>query len=205
MAFTPDQGPTGIAAYQGPTGHTQRAGSNHLTSLETCTSLLHVLMHLQGDIQGLQWLLSQSCPYNCSACAAAAAAGQFGTLQCLRQLDPPCPWEADTCSAAAGQGHLDVINWLRSGPDPCPCNATAMVAAAGAGKLEVLQWLCHNDDQLPFHLYLPEAAGKSLGSDALCTAAAAGGQLQILQWLRSQKPSCSWSHWTTRAASAEGG
>lgn len=45
---------------------------------------------------------------------AAAGAGQLATVQYLRSLTPPCPWDSSACAAAAECGRLDILQWLRS-------------------------------------------------------------------------------------------
>jgi hypothetical protein len=46
-----------------------------------------------GDLQGLQWLVSQGCiADNASICTAAAKSGQLDMLCFLRHIYPPCSW-----------------------------------------------------------------------------------------------------------------
>jgi len=46
----------------------------------------------------------------------AATGGQLEVLQWLRTNG--CPWNADTCSVAATGGHLEVLQWLRANGCP---------------------------------------------------------------------------------------
>jgi hypothetical protein len=45
-------------------------------------------------------------------CEVAARCGQLEELQQLRENG--CPWDEVTCSAAAGCGHLEVLQWARA-------------------------------------------------------------------------------------------
>ena len=49
-------------------------------------------------------------------CEAAARSGQLEVLQWLRAND--CPWDKYTCAHAAGGGHLEVLQWLRANDCP---------------------------------------------------------------------------------------
>ena len=61
-------------------------------------------------------------------------------MKWARDQDPPCPWDASACSAAALGGHLDVVKFLRQDP-PCPWNGRTCSSAAKGGRLEILVWL----------------------------------------------------------------
>ena len=70
-------------------------------------------------------------------CDAAASSGQLEALQWLRE--DGCPWNENTCAMAAYGGHLEVLQWIRANGCPwdertCYCAATEIV------NLEVLQW-----------------------------------------------------------------
>ena len=70
-------------------------------------------------------------------CDAAASSGQLEALQWLRE--DGCPWNENTCAMAAYGGNLEVLQWMRANGCPwdertCYCAATEIV------NLEVLQW-----------------------------------------------------------------
>ncbi|AJF97722.1 ankyrin repeat protein [Pandoravirus inopinatum] len=101
----------------------------------------------QGHHDVILRLRLAGCPWDASACTAAAAAGRLDTLKFLRSHDEalggvPCPWDETTCAAAAASGRIDVIAWLRDGDDPCPWDARTMAAAAARGHYRMIYWLC---------------------------------------------------------------
>jgi hypothetical protein len=76
-----------------------------------------------GDLQGVQWLVSQGCAADhASICSAAAKAGHLHILRFLRSLTPPCNWDSSTSTAAAAAGHTDVLQYMLVGADTvCEC------------------------------------------------------------------------------------
>ena len=105
-----------------------------------------------GGPELLRWLRSQDphCPWDASACVAAAEGGHLDVLQWLRSHDPPCPWDEGACAWAAEGGHMRVLQWLRSQDPPCPWGEGACAAAARGGHLGVLQWLRAQDPPCPW-------------------------------------------------------
>lgn len=100
----------------------------------------------EGRNDVILWLRLAGCPWDATACTAAAAAGHLATLKFLRSGDEAlggeaCPWDETTCAAAAAAGRIKVIEWLRAGADPCPWDARAMAAAAAAGHFAMIYWL----------------------------------------------------------------
>ena len=88
--------------------------SSEYSSAYTCCSCVPTAAQ-RGDLEVLQWLRSQNCPWD-DACRATAEHGHLEILQWLRAQEPPCPWSAATCSRAAGRGHLHILQWLKSLP-----------------------------------------------------------------------------------------
>lgn len=54
----------------------------------------------------------RSAPHALTSHAAALAGGQLEALQWLRANG--CPWDSFTCSAAAEGGHLALLQWARA-------------------------------------------------------------------------------------------
>ena len=73
-----------------------------------------------GQLEMLQWLRANDCPWDIETCTSAAVHGHFEVLQWLRANG--CPWDASTYGMATRQGHLDILQWARA------------TAARGAGK-----------------------------------------------------------------------
>ncbi|AGO82780.1 hypothetical protein pdul_cds_642 [Pandoravirus dulcis] len=110
--------------------------------LDTCAQAA-----AEGRHDAILWLRLAGCPWDATACTAAAAAGRLNTLKFLRSGDEalggaPCPWDETTCAAAAATGLIEVIAWLRDGDDPCPWDARALAAAATQGHFKMIYWLC---------------------------------------------------------------
>mmetsp|Transcript_19579 Transcript_19579/g.42486 ORF Transcript_19579/g.42486 Transcript_19579/m.42486 type:complete len:153 (-) Transcript_19579:61-519(-) len=52
-----------------------------------------------GQLEALQWLLAEGCPWFATACDAAARNGHLAVLQWLRAKG--CPWDKRQCSASS--------------------------------------------------------------------------------------------------------
>ena len=90
----------------------------------------------QGDLEMLQWLHRNGCPWNEETCMCAAEKGHLEILQWARMNG--CPWNERTCSLAARNGHLGVLQWAHI--NGCSWNENTCASAARNGQMEVLQW-----------------------------------------------------------------
>ena len=89
-----------------------------------------------GQLEELQWLRANGCPWDRWTCSGAARGGHLEVLQWLRANG--CPWDEWTCSRAARGGHLEVLQWAHA--NGCPWDEETCTFAAQGGHLEVLQW-----------------------------------------------------------------
>ena len=87
-----------------------------------------------GQLEELQALRENGCPWDTSTSWAAARSGHLEVLQWARAND--CPWGRATCAFAAKGGHLEVLRWARA--NGCPWGKATCLEAAGGGHLEVL-------------------------------------------------------------------
>lgn len=60
-----------------------------------------------GQLQALQWLRENECPWNCDTCHAAAEGGHLSCLKWARENG--CPWNIVTCMVAAEGGHFSCL------------------------------------------------------------------------------------------------
>ena len=79
----------------------------------------------------------QGCPWDHTACAAAASSGSLGCLQYLHEHG--CSWGVEVCSAAASTGHIECLSFALD--HGCTWDASAVLSAARAGRLACLQLL----------------------------------------------------------------
>ena len=93
-----------------------------------------------GQLEELQALRENGCPWDTSTSWAAARSGHLEVLQWARAND--CPWGRATCAFAAKGGHLEVLRWARA--NGCPWGKATCLEAAGGGHLEVLIWALAN-------------------------------------------------------------
>ena len=135
-----------------------------------------------GNLEMLQWLRRNGCPWHESACAEAAFNGHLEMLQWARVNG--CPWSESTCSEAASNGHLEVLKWARA--NGCLWDESTCTIAANNGHLKVLQWARTNG--CPW-------------DESTCDLAVSNGHLEVLQWARAN--GCPWdeSRMCERAAS----
>ena len=165
-----------------------------------------------GQLEELQVLRADGCPWDFRTCWAAATGGHLEVLQWARANG--ASWDSrtvsvlvhanvermdcrsvaerqhNTCSAAAGGGYLEMLQWARA--NGAPWDEKACAAAARGGHLEVLKWLRENG---------------CLWDARTCSMAAGGGHLEVLQWARAK--GCPWHKFTcsadTCSAAVEGG
>jgi|TARA_B110000977_G_scaffold164629_1_gene211291 hypothetical protein len=69
-----------------------------------------------GQLEVLQWLRANGCPWGANTCSHAAEGGHLEVLQWARAND--CPWNEYTCMRATEGGHLEVPQWARA--NGCP-------------------------------------------------------------------------------------
>ena len=73
-------------------------------------------MARKGNLELLQYLHENRCPWDRSTCSYAA---ENGHLECLKFLHGNgCPWDKGTCSAAARNGHLECLKYAHE--NRCP-------------------------------------------------------------------------------------
>ena len=165
-----------------------------------------------GQLEELQVLRADGCPWDFRTCWAAATGGHLEVLQWARANG--ASWDSrtvsvlvhanvermdcrsvaerqhNTCSAAAGGGYLEMLQWARA--NGAPWDEKACAAAARGGHLEVLKWLRENG---------------CLWDARTCSMAAGSGHLEVLQWARAK--GCPWHKFTcsadTCSAAVEGG
>jgi hypothetical protein len=107
-----------------------------------------------GQLEVLQWLRANSCPWDGFTCALAVEDGHLEVRQWL--LANGCPWDERTCSWAAAGGHLKVLQWLRA--NGCLCDEETCMSAARGGHLEVLQ--CARENGCPWKKWTCEGAAE---------------------------------------------
>ena len=65
-------------------------------------------------------------------------AGNVEVLQYLRANK--CPWDHDTCDLAAMNGHVEVLKWARAQVPPCPWTYRAIAGAVSDDEPEAAEW-----------------------------------------------------------------
>ena len=103
-----------------------RRGRAELT-VNLCTSAAK-----GGQLEVLEWLRENECPWDEDTCWAAAKGGHLEALQWARAND--CPWDEYTCREAAFGGHLEVLQWARE--NGCPWDEDTCALAASKGYVE---------------------------------------------------------------------
>ena len=164
-----------------------------------------------GQLEALQWLREDGCPWNENTCAMAAYGGHLEVLQWIRANG--CPWDERTCYCAATEiGNLEVLQWAHA--NGCPWDEGTCSEAALHGNLEILQWLRAND--CPWDVRTCQYAAKQGEFEVLqwarangcpwnentCLVAAVMGHLEVLQWLHAN--GCPWDTSTCWAAAKSG-
>ena len=88
-------------------------------ALETCSEKKERFCHKmaeKGNVELLQFLHENGCPWGESTCYVAA---KNGHLECLRYAhENECPWDEDTCLIAALNGHLECLKYAHE--SGCP-------------------------------------------------------------------------------------
>lgn len=73
---------------------------------------------LYGKKDVIKWLRKKGCPWNYSACSAAAVGNCLSLLKWLRKKD--CPWNSLTCECALYHKHIELFNWAKENGCPYP-------------------------------------------------------------------------------------
>ena len=118
------------------------------------------------QLEVMQWLRANDCPWDEKTCAAAAQEGHLVMLQWARVNG--CLMDRWTCANAALIGDLEILQWARD--NNCPWSGTTCSQAAASGHLEVLMWAHEND--CPWDL-------------DTCLLAYVNGHVEVLNWLRA--------------------
>ena len=91
-----------------------------------------------GQLEVLQWLRENDCPWNADTYVGAAHGGKLKVLQWARKKG--CPWDVMTCAAATECGNLEVLKWLRQ--NSCPWNLQNCASiAADIGHKKLSAWI----------------------------------------------------------------
>ena len=98
-----------------------------------------------GQLEELQALRAEGCPWDEDTCFSAAKGGHFEVLQWARANG--CPWDEQTCLWAARGGHLEVLQWLHA--NGCPWDERTCGLASQSGHTEVYNWALTNGAPLP--------------------------------------------------------
>ena len=145
----------------------------------------------RGQLEALQWLLRNNCPYDNQIVWMEAAKG--GQLMALKWLlgeqgrvvseKNKSDGKSHNCLlACAAGGNVDVMKWLRDEVQQT-YDEDVMVVAAYYGRLEMVKWL--KEQGWPW-------------SPTVSWAAASMGRLEVLQWLREN--GCPWDQTTCESA-----
>ena len=120
--------------------HLHRQGRLKLSQVEDTQKVLQQEAAAKGQLEVLQWLHANGCPWNRSTCSGAAGGGHLKAMQWL--IANGCPWNADTCAWAAKGGHLEVLQWARE--NGCPWDNLTCCWAIQYGHIELLNWAVAN-------------------------------------------------------------
>jgi hypothetical protein len=107
---------------------------------EIADELTCAIAAMHGNLEFLQWLHANGCPWDSGTSSHAAKAGQLEILQWARTNG--CPWDHHTCRAAAMAGHLEILQWLRA--NGCPWDKTTCEFATRHGHFHIFQWALSN-------------------------------------------------------------
>ena len=72
-------------------------------------------------------------------CASAAEGGQLETLQWLREND--CPWDACTCARAIMAGHFEILRWALENGCPWDSEYTYSHAGLLGYDTQIMDWI----------------------------------------------------------------
>ena len=98
--------------------HLHRQGRLKLSQVEDTQKVLQQEAAAKGQLEVLQWLHANGCPWNADTCAWAAKGGHLEVLQWARENG--CPWDNLTCCWAIQYGHIELLNWAVA--NGCPQN-----------------------------------------------------------------------------------
>jgi hypothetical protein len=162
-----------------------------------------------GNLEMLQWLVSQNCLLNIDSFIEAATFGYLNILMWFRAHNPLSFQEMQysLMVEASHSGHVHIMKWLRSFDPPCKWDKTISWNAARSSNLRGLIWMRSQDPPCPWDLYKLYKIAlinddimlmKCLRSldpayqlpESLCAYAAEKGNLRMLRWLRCQEPPC---------------
>ena len=89
-----------------------------------------------GNVELVQWLRVNGCPWHERTCTMAAQGGRLEVLRWAREHG--CDWSASTCSGAVRRGDLEVLQWLRA--NGCPWDKSTCSFAVACYHVDVLEW-----------------------------------------------------------------
>jgi hypothetical protein len=125
-----------------------------------------------NELEVVQFLRAQGCPWSALTCSAAAGSGR--TDMCAYLHGEKCACSQDTCLEAASNGYCSTLRWLRE--HGCPWHETSIpLAAAEGGSVDAMVFL--------------QQQGIAFGAMMLTQMlqiAGAYNQLAAAQWLRAQ-------------------
>ena len=112
-------------------------------ALETCSKKKERFceqMAENGNLELLQHLHENGCPWNEMTCAYAA---ENGHLECLKYAhENGCPWNKWTCTNAAHKGHLECFKYAHE--NKCPWGPSTCSLAVSNGHLECFKYAHEN-------------------------------------------------------------
>ena len=112
-------------------------------ALEKCTEEKERFcsrMARKGNLELLQFLHENGCPWNEETCSYAA---KNGHLECLKYArENRCRWDKDTCFWAAENSHLECLKYLHE--NGCPWDELTCSKAAKNGHFECLKYAHEN-------------------------------------------------------------
>ena len=107
-------------------------------------------MARNGNVELLQHLHENGCPWDERICFVAA---QEGNLECLKYAhENGCPWDELTCCNAAMNGHLECLKYAHE--KGCPWDRLTCSWATENGRLECLKYARENGcpgSEIHFH------------------------------------------------------
>ncbi|CAB1108558.1 unnamed protein product [Ectocarpus sp. CCAP 1310/34] len=124
-----------------------------------------------ANLEVLQWMRTNGCPWNERTCSEAAKGGHLERLQWAGENG--CAWDSDPWAGAAGGEHLQISRWTRA--NGCPWDQQACSIPAEGGNPDILQWLRGNGSKGE-HLERLQRATNECAWDSDTSAGAAWGQ-----------------------------
>ena len=112
-------------------------------ALEKCTEKKERFcaeMAQNGNLELLQFLHENGCPWDIRTCSWAALYGHF---ECLKYAhEKGCPWDEWTCSWAAEYGHLECLIYAHE--NGCPWHESTCSSSALKGHFDCLKYAHEN-------------------------------------------------------------